>query len=279
MQSTDRYLVVLGNESTDPVALKRALAIAELTGAELHLLHCARSSNDTHIPWPEASLNEARDKGIPYSMQTAWNHSELDTVMKCLEERGPFEMVIKANEKQHGILSTVFTPSDWKLLRKCPIPALLVKKTNQSLSGPVLAAVYPESPGANEQGLNGLVLRSAFGATRLRGGPLHLAAAYPAPMQAGFADSQSEEAIAKRYLAYCSELCDENEIIGANIHVDEGPVESMLPELSKSLDASLVVLGTLARDGINGALMGNTAEQVLSQINSDILVLKPDHAA
>ena len=42
------------------------------------------------------------------------------------------------------------------------------------------------------------------------------------------------------------------------------------------LGASVTVIGTIARKGLAGALIGNTAEVVLDQLDSDILVLKPE---
>ena len=35
-------------------------------------------------------------------------------------------------------------------------------------------------------------------------------------------------------------------------------------------------MGTVARTGFSGALIGNTAEVVIDKLNSDILVLKPE---
>ncbi len=36
------------------------------------------------------------------------------------------------------------------------------------------------------------------------------------------------------------------------------------------------MIGTVARTGLSGALIGNTAEVVLDTLESDVLVLKPD---
>ena len=36
------------------------------------------------------------------------------------------------------------------------------------------------------------------------------------------------------------------------------------------------MIGTVARTGLAGALMGNTAEVVLDSLESDVLVLKPE---
>jgi nucleotide-binding universal stress UspA family protein len=46
-------------------------------------------------------------------------------------------------------------------------------------------------------------------------------------------------------------------------------------QLAKRLDNALVVLGTVGRSGIQGMLLGNTAEKVLSTCDCSILTVKP----
>ncbi|MNR62430.1 Universal stress protein E [compost metagenome] len=42
------------------------------------------------------------------------------------------------------------------------------------------------------------------------------------------------------------------------------------------MNAAVTVIGTVARTGLSGALIGNTAEVILDSLESDILVLKPE---
>jgi nucleotide-binding universal stress UspA family protein len=46
--------------------------------------------------------------------------------------------------------------------------------------------------------------------------------------------------------------------------------------MAHKLGASVTVIGTVARTGLPGMLIGNTAEVVLDELESDVLVLKPD---
>ena len=43
----------------------------------------------------------------------------------------------------------------------------------------------------------------------------------------------------------------------------------------KKLQADLVVMGTVARTGIAGLLIGNTAEAILEQVQCSVLAVKP----
>lgn len=61
------------------------------------------------------------------------------------------------------------------------------------------------------------------------------------------------------------------------MHIKEGPADVLIPSMAKELDAVVTVIGTVARTGLSGALIGNTAEVVLDAVETDVLVLKPDH--
>jgi nucleotide-binding universal stress UspA family protein len=41
-------------------------------------------------------------------------------------------------------------------------------------------------------------------------------------------------------------------------------------------DIDLLVMGTVCRTGISGFLIGNTAEEVLNQIDCSVLTVKPE---
>ena len=58
-------------------------------------------------------------------------------------------------------------------------------------------------------------------------------------------------------------------------HLIKGSGRKVIPALVRSAKADLVVMGTVARTGIPGYFMGNTAELVLSQIDCSVLAVKP----
>ena len=50
----------------------------------------------------------------------------------------------------------------------------------------------------------------------------------------------------------------------------------LIPYTEKQYNAVVTVIGTVARTGFSGTLIGNTAEVVLDALESDVLVLKTD---
>jgi len=60
-----------------------------------------------------------------------------------------------------------------------------------------------------------------------------------------------------------------------NTHLIKGWARKEIPALIRELGADLVVMGSVARTGISGLLMGNTAEMILTQIDCSVLAAKP----
>ena len=58
-------------------------------------------------------------------------------------------------------------------------------------------------------------------------------------------------------------------------HLPKGPAGEIIPAFARELNIDLIVMGTVARTGIPGLIIGNTAESVLSQINCSVLAIKP----
>jgi nucleotide-binding universal stress UspA family protein len=58
-------------------------------------------------------------------------------------------------------------------------------------------------------------------------------------------------------------------------HLVKGWARQVIPGLAKHIKADLVVMGTVARTGIPGFIMGNTAETILNQLDCSVLAIKP----
>jgi nucleotide-binding universal stress UspA family protein len=60
-----------------------------------------------------------------------------------------------------------------------------------------------------------------------------------------------------------------------NFHLPKGPAKKEVAPLAAELRADLVVMGTVARTGIPGVIIGNTAEAILDQLSCSVLTIKP----
>ena len=68
---------------------------------------------------------------------------------------------------------------------------------------------------------------------------------------------------------------DGNEYLAPQFHLQRGVAATAIPEMARELAADLVIMGTVARTGIAGLLIGNTAEAVLEQLQCSVLAIKP----
>ena len=66
-----------------------------------------------------------------------------------------------------------------------------------------------------------------------------------------------------------AQICGVDE---AHIHIKKGATADVIRDVAAELDVDLIIVGTVARDGIKGRVIGNTCERLLDQTHSDILV-------
>jgi nucleotide-binding universal stress UspA family protein len=60
------------------------------------------------------------------------------------------------------------------------------------------------------------------------------------------------------------------------VHFLEGDAYEIIPRLAEEKKIDLVIMGTIARTGLPGFFMGNTAESILNQLKCSVLAIKPE---
>lgn len=87
------------------------------------------------------------------------------------------------------------------------------------------------------------------------------------------------DAYRDRQLAYHKDLMEkflkQNDGNNKNVHFLNGDVVEVVPEFVKEKNVDLVVMGTVARSGLLGLLMGNTAHSLLDHLDCSVMALKP----
>jgi nucleotide-binding universal stress UspA family protein len=63
--------------------------------------------------------------------------------------------------------------------------------------------------------------------------------------------------------------------LSPGFHLPKGPAKKVIASMAAELRADLVVMGTVARTGISGLIIGNTAEAILDQLTCSVLAIKP----
>jgi len=274
MQAIRSILVVIEPEHPESLALKRARLIAGVTQAHLHLLVCDKKHDHSeHLRGLKECLLE---DGYSVTTEQAWNESLQETIVNVQQAEG-CGLVIKQHFPDSSLKKALLTPADWKLLRHCPTPVLLVKTANSWKDGVILAAIDVGNTDHEHRELHATIIDHGYDIAHLAKAHLHVISAHPSPMLSA-ADPvfQLKETIEARYREQCKAFQAEFDIDDEHLHIEEGPADVLIPFMAHKLKAAVTVIGTVARSGFSGALIGNTAEVVLDALESDVLVLKPD---
>lgn len=186
------------------------------------------------------------------------------------------DLIVKAAAKP-GDTRLLRTPDDWNLTRESEIPVLLCDDGEWSDTPRLMAAldVFDE----DHNTLNIRILRQAHGFAEGIGGKLLAVTAFPSlefwsPKLNTFWNYQStmaeiEEDAARRL----NDLMVNNEIEDCAAEALEGRAEKVVAKQIEDRQIELLVVGTTARKGLEGKLIGNTAEQLLSDTQVDVLTV------
>ncbi len=274
MQAIRSILVVMDPRQAECLALKRAKLIAGVTQSHLHLLICDKKQE--HAALLDSAQASLIKEGFSVSSQQAWHENSYQTIITVQQAEG-CGLVIKQHFPDNPLKKAILTPDDWKLLRYCPGPVLMVKTETPWTGGIILAAVDVGNSDGEHRTLHSGIVSHGYDIAALAKGTLHVISAHPSPMlSAADPTFQLKETIEARYREQCKAFQAEYDVSNDRLHVEEGPADVLIPYTAEKLKAVVTVIGTVARTGLSGALIGNTAEVVLDTLESDVLVLKPD---
>ena len=277
MQEVGSILVVITPSQPEQLALKRAKLIASVTKSSLHLLVCDR--NDQYAELLADTARQLTDSGYSVSTQQAWHNSHHETII-MVQQRHSCGLVIKQHFPENPIKRALLTPDDWKLLRYCPCPVLIAKSNRPWSEGKILAAVDVGNTSSEHRTLHAQLIDSAFSVAAIAKSRLHVFCAYPAPMlSAADPTFQLRETIEARYREQAAAFAREYALEPEYMHLKEGDADNLIPLMARELDAAVTIIGTVARTGLSGALIGNTAEAVLDAVETDVIVVKPQNVS
>lgn len=187
-----------------------------------------------------------------------------------------------SGEQEAG--SLFFGSLDMRLMRNCKCPVWLVKPRPVVFFERILAAIDPMPEGEAEERLNKRIIDLAsslaewekgklyvVSAWEVRGEPLLVTRMKPDAFRAHTDDvAATGRANVKAAMEQLSTPLDQKRLRFRN-----GNPAVVIKDYAKEIDADLIVMGTLARVGIPGMLIGNTAESVLRTVRSSVLTIKP----
>ena len=282
------------NRSHDPAALARVVDLATRNSAKLTLFGVVTEPTRLQRLFDRHHLIErtavAAEQELLDELTSATANVNRDQIEVIVEVGKPGVTIIEhVLTGGHDLVvvndpNPSRTPSVKRLLRKCPCPVWVIKPTHHR-SQRVLAAVDPHPDDAD---LNRLILELASSMVAEFGGELHVGHAWKV-----YGDSPDGAVFNFTPAVEFDQLLDEARTDHANalsavladgryadapwqVHLENGPADDVIPRMVRRYDIDLLVMGTIARSGIDGVVIGNTAERILDQVRCSVLAAKPE---
>lgn len=277
MRDTTKVLAIVDTRQNEHLALERACQICEMIGAELHLLAPTPYPNDETNQTLNQLAHDCAEKDLVVNIHQYWHRSVVDSILH-IRNQEHCQLVVKSIKPSSALQKHFSTPEDWSLLRRCKVPVLLVQSSSPWNSSAMLAAVNANPRDHYHRVLNRSILEYADMVRELFDSKMHLATAFPTHRMAiqDHGDGITDQAC---YTRVAHEYANKHAIADENLHIVAGLPDRVIPHVAQEIDATLVILGTHARSGMSAMTIGNTAEQIISKIKTDMLVLHPKNHA
>ena len=302
MQRFKNILLILNPEVEGTVTLDKAVSLAKQNDARLTLFSVVEKHPDLdrypesvaeHLlapiisdrrEWVQGLMMHLHEDDIDVVIRVVAGISFLEIIREVLREQ--HDLVITTAEEKKGIRARLFGTTSMHLMRKCPCPVWVVKRAQTRPYARILAVVDPSAKDPKRDSLNPLILQLAGGLASQEGGELHIVHVWHLfgeryLRSGGMTEKEVQEAKAKEKMQYKQRfytLLGRVDVTDLNphLHLIEGNPSECISELTVEQGIDLLVMGTVCRTGIAGFLIGNTAEEVLNQVDCSVLTVKPE---
>ena len=290
-------LVDVDATATAHPALDRAVRLARSLGATLTVTDVVTSPPAHHaLPATiqEAMVRERREQLARVAQAVNGVRAE----PKLLVGRPATVLIQEVLRSNHDLLMRSharelaasgprpFGAVDMELLRKCPCPVLLARDGSPASRPQIVAAVNASTEEADEQALNAKIVELAL----LMASHLEAASAQPVAGVDALCRTNGSQSLRTRPVRELRRRCATTRGCGSRasravvwgsprrnaVHSAPRRARRCHPRFVVAERIDLVVMGTVARAGIAGMLIGNTAERVLRKLPCSVLTVKPD---
>jgi universal stress protein E len=241
---------------------------------------------DRHRNRLEQIAAPLRSEGLTVEIDTRWDFPLHDSITRKALDMDA-DLVIKDTHYHSALQRSIFSNTDWSLIRNCASTLWLVKPRSPGQKPCFVAAVDPLHERDKPADLDNRILAIANRMTRALGGEVHAFHAFDvAAAIAVSTDSMTmpialpindlADAMRATHTQAVEKLCKAHGVPPARTHIHQGGTRQLLLTLTEQLRADCVVMGAISRSGLKGLFLGNTAEDLLDRLHCDLLIVKPE---
>ena len=300
MKSFKNILVVAGANAAQKQALLRpAVELAAPTGGVVTLLELdtrsgsSRSSRRiTDGGLPYGPLHRLYDPGPDLRRLGVPVHHEIAVGVPHLEIRERIavyghDLVMMHGDSDLGRPGISGRSTVTRVLRGSSVPVWIHPHQGRT-KGPIAVAVGPRDTDDPDDHLSGKLVAIGASLARSQQRDLHVIHAWRLDGETLMRSRRLNYEIAdvgrmghkakSEATARVEELLADAHVMGIDtrVHVEKGHVGDVVDSLSDSIEPAVLIMGTIARQGIQGLLVGNTVERVARRTQSPVLAVKPD---
>ena len=258
------------------------LHVAYFTPATASLQEFHDSVMAGHQAMLERHVQRAASQGVVALAEALWGTPFHEIVLGRVAATQP-DLVVKHSVHHNRIERTLFTGSDWHLIRECPVPLLMVKAAERLVGSKMLVCVDPLHAHDKPAALDHRLLRTAAFLAGPLAGEVHALHVFsiPTPVTVvgdayiAAATVPPPEATVPAATAAFRQLMAVHSLPESRAHLKVGaPARDILAEV-RELDAGLVIMGAVSRGRLDRWFVGNTAEAVLDRLACNVWAEKP----
>lgn len=227
-------------------------------------------------------VDSLRKQGIDAEAKVLWGKTSIEIIREVM--RGQHDLVLRVAKGHESRESAFFGATGRRLLRECPCAVWLIPSLESEEFKHVLACVDPSTEHELDVELNEKVFAIATAVSERHRAELSIVHAWainseqllqhrmPAEEFANLVDQQrnSTKERLNSFLEHRGSNVDAD-----HVHLVKSDPGYAIPEFARKKDVDLVVMGTVARSGLTGMVIGNTAERILTDLKCSVLALKP----
>ncbi|NNE24330.1 MAG: universal stress protein [Rhizobiales bacterium] len=261
-----------------------------ISSSSLILLH------ERLLKWARKSLRELTDSvtvKVELRTKVIEGIPHVEVIRDVL--RNDHDLVIKPIGSD-DFMDRLLGRLDMRLLRHCPCPVWLSKGDSYGAFDSVLAAVGLGDPGKRDldSAINKQIVELAFSLCAASNAVLHMGHVWFPSYLMAYGKSiaslkgtdiddyvSGEKDLRQGWLdglmSKAADWVEANiyDAVDRHTHLRQGHVGQEIAKLIVDVEANVVILGTVARSGMAGVIMGNKAEAILEQVTCSVLAIKP----
>ena len=223
-------------------------------------------------------LSDAADRGVNASVKLIYGRAWYEIIREAL--RSGTDLVI-VGSRDHKTRELLLGTTGTKLLRKCPCPVWVARPGASADPPTVLIADDLTEVG-------GHAVQLGVSAAQMMDAKLMIVHAVQSPLESSLRRTECPPEEISEYRDKCVEEAKQGISdhlaqtdyrtlnYGVGVEATHGPPDVVILNAIEEHSADLLVMGTIARTGIPGLLVGNTAERLLPDVSCSVLAVKPE---